>query len=227
MTKAMKITKENLESVVQAYVLGQLDDTQTEEFEAYFLARPELIEMIDLAQKLNTGLENLPFESVVAAEQPNNRSLLDMLVGFIKTPVPVYAAVAALAVVALGPASLLSSNDAVYENQPQLVRLDTSSVRSAGKRSSVDLSVDGKSAALVVRVKEVEFPQYRLKVLSSDDRETLWSSEVFEFASGTRDYLVVVPPQASRNNVKVELYGVDQGDGEVNVTFCNYTEACF
>ena len=227
MKQDMNIKKDNLESLIQAYVFGRLDEAQAEEFEAYFLAQPELVEMIDSAQKLHIGLDNMPATpvSMAIAEKP---SIVDKLIGLIKVPVPAYGVAAAMVLTMMvGPASLTSINSTPNLSQPQLVRLDTTSVRSTGAELAANLSVGGKSAAMVVRVKEVEFPQYRLKVSSAEDNEALWDSGIFEFASGARDYLVVVPPEAAVDNVRVELFGISQGVEEVKVSFCNYTEACF
>lgn len=233
----MNIDSTNIETLAKRYVLGQLDEGQAEEFETYYFSRPELIEMVDAIQKIHIGMENTEFATVYAdqalAGPSTTHSLVNKLAGWIKSPMPGYALAATIALVAFGPATLLSSlssssKDTSSLGELQLVRLDTSSVRSANAVQTINLSVpDGKSAALLVRVKDVEFPNYRLKVSSSDKSELLWASKSFHFASGSRDYLFVVPSEAALDNVHVELFGINQKSQELSVPFCNYTEACF
>jgi hypothetical protein len=90
-----------------------------------------------------------------------------------------------------------------------------------------NLDTNGKHAAVIVRVREVAFPDYQLSVRSLDSQAELWRSESFSFPSGARDFLVLIPPVAATNNVDVKLLGIGKDDQQFEVSFCNYTEACF
>ena len=52
----MNIKDENLDDLIQNYAFGRLNDTQASEFEEYFISNPELVEKIELAQYMRTGL---------------------------------------------------------------------------------------------------------------------------------------------------------------------------
>jgi len=52
----MNIEKENLEAIIQRYILDQLDERDAEDFEAYFLCRPEIADAVSTAQRLSVGL---------------------------------------------------------------------------------------------------------------------------------------------------------------------------
>ena len=55
----MNIDSTNIETWIKRYVFNQLDESQVEEFESYYLSQPDVIEKIDAAQKIKMGLEDL------------------------------------------------------------------------------------------------------------------------------------------------------------------------
>ena len=224
----MNINNDTIESLVKRYVLGQLNDTEAEEFEAYFLARPEIIAMVEDVQRIHAGLE---YNELNAAEQPANKTSgsagsIGRWLSIFNGPVPAMAMLLLVAV--MTPMAMQGLSDGSGQIMDvQLVRLDPSNVRSSGSAGTYNLNAGGRHAAVIVRVKEVEYPEYLLQVSSAESNSELWKSDKFSFASGARDYLVLVPPQAAINNVDVQLLGIREDAQQVEVDFCSYTEACF
>jgi len=231
----MIIDSTNIETWIKRYVLDQLDESQAEEFENYYLARPDVIEKIAAAQKIKLGLEVLESDSEanstcidnVVTARSREHSLLARILGWMTVPVPSYAMLAALAI--LGPLALNNTafNQVASDSDIQLVRLDAPSVRSFETTKGVNLSVVGKQTAVVVRVKGVDYPKYKLSINATGSESSLWSSDFFAFASGARDHLILIPPHAAIDSANVQLFGVNEQGQEIEVSFCNYTEACF
>ena len=223
----MNINNDTIESLVKRYVLGQLSDNETEEFEAYFLSRPEIIAMVEDVQRIHAGLEYNELSSEQpAGEASPSEGTISRWFSIFSGPVPAMAMLVLVAVMApLAMQGLSGGGNQALD--AQLVRLDSSNVRSSGSTGTYDLNAGGKHAAVIVRVKEVEYPEYLLRVNSPESNSELWESEKFSFASGARDYLVLVPPQAAIQNVDVQLLGIKEDAQQVEVDFCSYTEACF
>ncbi len=230
----MKITEQNLEQLIQQYVLGQLQESDAEAFEVYFLSNPDIAERIELAQSLHLGLRQLDVQSSITLDSltddqtgvsgETGHTVWQQLQRVFVGPVPslAMAALLVLMVPFAMQSALVSSEDVNVE----LVRFEASTVRSAVGADGIDLSTEGDYAALMLRVPEVAFPAYRVRVADVDNQTALWQSEDFVFKSGSRDHLVLVPPQAAKARVDVQLFGITPEGNEVAVDFCGYTEAC-
>lgn len=228
----MDITMDNLEQIIQRYVLGQLDEPEAEAFEEYFLSRPDVAEQIDAAQQLHAGLSHLNSESALGNPQASTRfmppaerstaglSMSQVLSRYLVGPAQTM--IMAGLLIVLAPIALTSMQGSNHGVTAQLVRLDSATVRSTDASPKITLPANGDFAAVMVRVRDVEFPSYRLQVQGA----STWLSEPFEFSSGARDHLVLIPPSTSEQRVEISLLGIAP-DGEKHaVDFCNYTEAC-
>ncbi|WP_147251024.1 hypothetical protein [Arenicella xantha] len=225
---------ENLEQIIKQYVLGQLDEQDAEAFEEYFLARPEIAEQIEAVQQLHLGLGVVESE---LSDSDDYQLTNESAVGKADFEVPAHTLSAMFSRYMVGPAqsmtmaamllilaplALTSMQHSADPVSAQLIRLDSATVRSSVPQSSISLPSDGGYAAVMVRVRDVEFPEYRLQVQGA----TEWRSEPFEFSSGSRDHLVLIPPSIAAGNVKVTLLATTVDGQERAVPFCNYTEAC-
>jgi len=218
----MNIEKDNLEAIIQRYILDQLDERDAEDFEAYFLSRPDVADMVSSAHKMSVGLRTLETEtvSVVSQATSDSGSLIEKLSGLFSGPAPAFAMAALLVVVS--PFALQGLSQIGDGSNVELVSLQSSVVRSAdsGAENGIDLSVTEGRSAVIVRVKEVRFPNYILSVKSASSEDEVWRSSPFEFASGSRDSLLLLPEHAS-------ISRVDEAGQEIEVDFCDYTESCF
>lgn len=232
----MNITTENLQQIVQQYVLGQLGEDQAGEFEEYFLSRPDVAEQVEIAQAMQIGLATLedeqgesPFAGLDAnlagdGVSSSGFALSSILHKLFVGPAPSFAMAALIAVML--PMAFKSAPVSDAPVDAELVRFDVNPVRSALNGNAVDLSTDGRYAAVMVRVPEVVYPQYRAKVVSAENGNTLWQSDDFSFKSGSRDHLLLVPPKAAQASVTLTLLGVTPEGKEVSVDYCGYTDAC-
>ena len=231
----MKITTENLQQYIQQYVLGQLSEDQASEFEEYFLCRPEVAEQVDIAQSLSIGLATLDaaqhavpmgiMSNLSTTDHPRpDSSVWAFLQKVFVGPAPSLAM--AVLLVLMAPMAFKSVLVSETPINAELVRFDVNPVRSALNGNAVDLSTDGDYAAIMLRVPEVIYPQYRVRVLNAESGDALWQSEDFSFNSGSRDHLLLVPPKAARAGVALALMGVTPEGKEVSVEYCGYTDAC-
>ena len=231
----MKITTENLQQHIQQYVLGQLSEDQANEFEEYFLCRPEVAEQVEIAQSLSIGLATIdtaepavPMGFASAARTAENTKPGSSVGSFLQKvfvgPAPSFAMAALL--VLMAPMAFKSALVSEAPINAELVRFDANPVRSALNSNAVDLSTDGNYAAIMLRVPEVIYPQYRVRVLNAESGDALWQSDDFSFKSGSRDHLLLVPPKAARAGVELTLMGVTPEGKEVSVDYCGYTDAC-
>lgn len=231
----MNINEDNLEAIIQRYILDQLDDGDTEEFEAYFLCRPDIADRVSSTQKLRAGLELLDDQNVAVEHSAGStksasvfeRLGLNKLGELFSGPAPAFAMAALL--VCLSPFAIKGLSLSDDNAHIQLVSLQSAVVRSAENDTDkgINLSVTRGQAAVIVRVKEVRYPSYFLSVKTEERANEVWRSKKFEFASGSRDSLVLIPSHASIDSVNVQLYGLTEQGQEEPVAFCDYTESCF
>jgi len=221
----MKTEYPDLETTVQQYVLGQLSESEAEQFEAYYLSKPDIIEMVEIAQNIQIGIENSvtlkPRQT--AAVTASNDSILQRLFGWVSVPMPVYATMAL--VLLMSPLLINGFNPA--ENSPEMTLLSfsTEQTRGAEQAVSVDLAGVAGSAGILVKLKRFSHPQYQLKLLSSDSANVAWTSEPFT-VSALRDRLVVLPSEVPRAKFTINVFGLDSNGTSVPVEFCHYSEAC-
>jgi len=228
----MNIDRDNLEAIIKCYVLDQLSDDETQEFEVYFLSRPEVADLVDSAQKLHAGLRvsradsKVGVEPVASVDPPVTESFWRMIRRMFSGSVP--ASAMAIMLVMASPLIIKGIATNEHSQKIELVSLESALVRSSSPSDGIDLSTaEGAAAAVVVRVKEVSYPSYSLSISLADSNKEIWRSAPFQFASGERDSLVVIPAKAALDGVNVELYGRHEDGREEKVTFCNYTDSCF
>jgi len=226
----MNIDKENLEAIIQRYILDQLDERDAEDFEAYFLCRPEIADAVSTAQRLSVGLhahQDAKAQKASSKEPVRNAqiSFLGRLTQMLSGPAPSFV-MAALLLCATPFAIKGLSHSGSVNSEIQLISLESSIVRSGGQQG-LNLSTNGHQAAVVIRVKSVEYPSYVMHVREAEMDQEVWTSEPFRFSSGSRDALVLIPRHASIANASVKLYGMTEDGREESVNFCNYTESCF
>jgi len=221
----MKNEYPDLENTVQQYVLGKLSESQAEEFEAYYLSNPGIIEMVEITQNIQIGLENSrESESRVRhTASGSEESFMQRLMGWVSVPMPAYATLA-LAVL-LSPLILKGINQSENTGEMTLLNFSTELTRGAAPTASIDLSSVTGTAGILVKLKQLSHPQYQLKMLLDDGTTVVWSSEPFT-VSALRDRLVLVPNNVPRDKLTIEIIGLNSNGTEQAVEFCHYSEAC-
>ena len=211
----------DLESTVQRYVLGKLTEAEAQEFEAFYLSNPELIEMVEAAQNIQIGLANEPLINTKRSPQKRD-SWVQTVTGWLTVPVPAFAVLAIAAIVA--PLLLTGGGINITPQQITLVSFTTSTTRGLESVKSIDLTTEG-TTALMIKLKTASHPQYKLKVFKAGENDPIWISNKFQ-VSGLLDQLVVIPDQAKINNATIVVVGVDKQANESPVEFCHYSELC-
>ncbi len=213
----------DIEKTVQEYVLGKLSLSDAEEFEAYFLANPEIIEMVEVAQEVHLGLVTLNKRtSLERVEARSGKSIVTKLVALFSAPVPAYATALALMVVIMGSQLFENSQDELI-SEIHLARFSTEATRSSSKKLMIDFSKHNKSVGIFIKVARVDYRHYVLRLTGNDD--AVWQSKPFEM-SALKDALILVPQGVVKGSQSVEVIGVSGAGQETSVEFCNYNERC-
>jgi len=235
----MTINYDNIESTVQKYVLGQLSTAEVDEFELYFITRPDIIDLIEVTQQMYLGAshlnENTKKTAVVESESRANQSStwLDKVRSLLSFPVPAYAF--ALSLFALAPlmSVMLDGNTGngigdgagINDTPLELVRFTTEVVRSGVEFDEVlNLSEVGDNAAVFIKLKAVDYEFYQAVLLDESDKE-VWLSPRFQ-PSALRDSLILIPNSVERKEVKLQVYGVVESGETQKVEYCHYSERC-
>ena len=219
----MKDDIKDIEITVQRYVLGQLSDSESDSFEEYFLPKPELVEMVETVQKMHLGLEAADRSVPRVAIEKVKAFSIQRLIDWLSVPVPAFA-VLLVALVAT-PLAFQSFNPQDRSNEIVMVNFSTDVTRGVEPVRLVDLSNVKGDSALMVKLKSVQYPHYRLKLIPISGEEPLWVSEPFQ-VSALRDHLVVVPKGVGVSKAKIEVVGIDDNTKEIKVEFCHYSEVC-
>ena len=100
----MKNWEQNLETHIQSYILNKMSDADAEEFEEFFLARPDIAESIDLALMIRRGLkatdEHNP-DLLLVKPESKRVSIMEVVRGWFVYPVPAFAVVLLTSIAAL------------------------------------------------------------------------------------------------------------------------------
>ncbi len=222
--------------MVQSYVMGTLNDAQTSEFEEFFLSDPEVAEQVESAQLLRAGLQEMDRNEVQISEatsdanakikgqtvRDTNKSLFEKLIGLISIPVPAFAVIAMAAI--MSPLALQGLSGSKPNSEINLISFSTDATRSASNSVSVYLSDTYGSSAVLIKLKTIDFPIYKLKLISIGDNDPVWESEPFQ-PSPLRDKLVSLPSNIF-GEFYVEVVGINDKSQEQTVEFCHYSETC-
>ncbi len=223
----------NLEETIQAYVLGKLPLDQKDAFEEYFLAKPEIIEQIEIAQKINilADLEsNEAYENMktdMSYSNTNQDQILDKLIGWLTVPIPAFATVAAIALLTPMLANQFASREA---GQIELAAFSSATTRGESESISnqfditLDLSTLNKNAAIMIKVTPDVKQAYRLEI--HDSSALIWTSPSFSVKSGTRDQIILLPDSVRIPDARLRLLGKEQDESLNAVKFCHYSEVC-
>ena len=215
------------ESAIQRYIVGRMSNSEAEDFEAYFLANPELVEQVEIAQSISIGLANRP-ENIVSTDTASNKrdgTLFDKMVGWLTIPVPAFAVLALAAILSPLAFNGMSTVSPGQDQNIELLSFSTAATRSAKQQSVIDLSGVEGQAALMVKVKSIKHPNYKLKLVRDKDAETAWTSEAFQVGA-LRDHLVLLPSSLKGQKYRMEVVGVAPDLTESQVEFCHYSEVC-
>ena len=221
----MKNEYPDLENTIQQYVLGKLSESQAEEFEAYYISNPDIIEMVEITQNIQIGLENSKQSTsrVSQTDSGTDESLMQRLMGWISVPMPAYATLA-LAVL-LSPLIFIGINQSENTAELTLLNFSTEQTRGAAPTAIIDLSNVTGPAGILVKLKRLSHPQYKLKMLVDDAPTAIWSSKPFTVGA-LRDRLVLVPTKVPRSKLTIEVIGLNSDGTEQAVEFCHYSEVC-
>jgi len=218
----------DIQTTVQQYVLGKLSEIESDEFEAYFLSQPDIIEMVELEQTFQAGLQASESHAQIG-EEPSSTAVhttswLSKLGQLVSIPIPAYA-VAALAAI-----SFLSFNPLETQNQTssldfELARFSTAVKRGEESQVSINFSEYDNAVGLFIKLQEVTHRDYKVTLVSTDSGEISWESEPFQVSS-LKDQLVVIPNGVVTGDQIIEVAGINSGGENENVRFCNYSEPC-
>lgn len=206
----------DLESVVQKYVLGRLTDAEQEEFEAYYLARPDVIDMVETASAINEHAASY------AGKQEN--FITTFFRDLLSPRAFAYGLMLAVGV-GLGSFISLPNNDRVYAPSIELVSFSTEVTRSAKNGVSINLTQLEKDAGLLIKVKKVDYPMYQARLVDPNSKKVLWESDQFSF-SASKDFLLVIPNAATMGTPNLIIDGLNSKEVREAIEFCHYKESC-
>ena len=225
----------NLEETIQAYVLGNLSVGEKDEFEEYFLTRPEIIDQIQIAQKVNVlaDFENdqSHTNAHTTAQTTKKERTLDKLLGWLTVPIPAIATVAAIALLTPMLANQFASREI---GQIELAAFSSSVTRGESQSNSnqfdiaIDLSTLGENAAIMIKVTPDFKQSYRLEVYNASEPKLgpIWKSPSFSVKSGTRDQIILLPDSVKIPDANLRILGKEQDGSFRAVKFCHYSETC-
>lgn len=223
----MKTRNKDLESTVKDYVLGRLSETEAEEFETYFLARPEIIALVEEVQSEHIGSAESHPSKVDAGNASS--TVWNSIRSWLTVPASAVAAIAlALVAVPLAINFQAGSNnlDNVY-----VAAFSTATTRGFNQNEpassrKIDLSNEQGITGLFIKVKPDVRERYQLNVFAEGVESPVWISEPFQVSSGLRDYFVILPKEAALADARVQLVAVDRNQQTTPVEFCHYSEVC-
>jgi len=219
----------------QRYVLGQMSEADAQEFEAYFLSKPDILELIEVTQELHLGLKEsnaMASQSVSSESDSKNKmrnSVFGQLTRWLSIPVPAFAVLALVALfspLVLNGISSSNSLDTGLVSDVELVNFSTTTTRSSqANNPTINLSGISGNAALMIKVKSVKHKEYRLKLISVEASKPVWTSKPFQ-VSALRDHLVTIPKLNVQDDLSIEVTGINADSSETPVVFCHYSEVC-
>lgn len=219
----MKGNYEDIECVVQRYVLGKMSESEAEQFEEFYLSCSETAELVESAQAMNIGLNNLSQTSSLSETKQTIaplKQLWSRAINCLTIPVP------AFAVLALGLVAVPFAFD-LKQAPPELnlVNFSTDVTRSRGPLTIIDLSDVSGIPTLLIKLKSVQQPHYKLKLYEVNNDRLVWESNLFSVGP-LRESLLVLPTNLNAKKIRLEVVGVDQESNESIVEFCHFSEVC-
>lgn len=213
----------DIESTIQKYLRNELSDDQLEQFEDYFVDKPEIIEKIELGLKIVNGLNSVNEQDLLeAVAQPKHEGMtIKRLLGWLFIPTPVYVSAFVCSVMAV---TFLAFNTPL-PSHPDLIGFSTAQTRNADKSVMIELSSERKFRAVFIKLPEVEYRHYRLRVTEPETKELIWLSEPFSF-SALRDQMIFLPDGLIYAQAKIELLADVPNQAPQSVPFCHYSEVC-
>jgi len=106
----------------------------------------------------------------------------------------------------------------------ELVGFSTLATRGAQLQSDIDLSQVNGRAAVMIKLKEVQYQFYVLTV-SSLDGQHIWQSDNFQ-VSALKDKLILLPNTLDESAIKIQVSGLEKDSSKTAVKFCHYSEVC-
>ncbi len=207
--------KEN--HIADRYLRGDLTDEETARFEEYFLSDPDVLDELELTEKLRQGLEDVTTVESVRHPEPESARPWSLF------RTPQYAAAATvLLLVSMTVTSLLYQRMEQLEavsmaTEPGSVRLvPLMSVRSSGPSGGINRIETGKDEQLILLVDPgpADYASYRVTVLpggAGAAAEPVWKQE--DVALGYQDMLALAVPY-SRLETGAYLLRVEGRRGE-------------
>jgi hypothetical protein len=216
----------DIEKTVQEYVLGKLSDSEAEDFEAFFLGRPEIVEMVGEAQMITLGLSasDVQLDSVDDNQVYVHSGWLQTLQSLFSVSIPVYAVMGLLIVTSAGP-MLLNSHEKDQIGTVELVRFSTGATRGNKDEVVVNFSKSDVNLAMLIKIDDASYHSYRLRAELVKDSSVRWQSKKFQL-SALRDALVNIPPRSVFGEYKITAFGIREDGVEIQVSLCNYHEVC-
>jgi len=211
------------------YLRGQLSDKELEMFEVYLMEDPSVLERLELEQVFTQTLKDKEeFESAAemsavetidaAILEQSKVSLLQRFIAWICVPIPAYASL----MLAVGAASIVAIRP---NSEPiELVGFSTLATRGAQLQSDIDLSQVNGRAAVMIKLKEVQY-QFYVLIVSSLDGQHIWQSDNFQ-VSALKDKLILLPNTLDESAIKIQVSGLEKDSSKTAVKFCHYSEVC-
>jgi hypothetical protein len=219
-----KLANEQL--LIERYVLGKLDETEAEAFEAYYLDKPELIAEIEASMLLHQGLRNTTFSPATTSVEGKSLSipqkLSRQLSNWLSYPVPAYVF---LPLLGLGVYLALPNTDKLEEDSVNILAFSTIPSRSNNSLKTIYLEDSAALNTLLIKIPDVQFPKYVI-TLSEDSSDTFsWESKAFQF-NALLHQTIVLPHTLSDGRYQVNLFGIDADGNLTAVSFCSFQERC-
>jgi len=213
----------DIESTIQKYLRNELSDDQLEQFEDYFVDKPEIIEKIELGLKIIYGLNSVNEQDLLeAVAQPKHAGMtIKRLLHWLFIPTPAYVSVFVGSAMAV---TFLVFNTPM-PCHPNLLGFSTAQTRNADKSVMIDLDSADTFRAVFVKLPKVEYRHYRLSVTEPETKKLIWLSEPFSF-SALRDQMIFLPDGLVYAQAKIELLADVPNQAPLSVRFCHYSEVC-
>jgi len=225
----MTVDYNDIESVVQQYVTGSLSEYDQEEFEIFFLDKPDIIEMVNLAQKMHIGLSQnnpTPMQNIAL-----NPSWITGIMSKALTPAPAHLVGLLLGMLVIGlPAYHLRENSSPAVTSYPVLAFSTAATRGSDindpRFKKSDFKLDYVN--FFFKLAEINFPRYRVELIDSSTQKMIWQSGEFHAKtfSALRDKSLIVPIKEIEQNFEFQLYGLSESNGWTPVSFCHYSERC-
>ena len=223
----MKQPYTDIESTVKRYVLGQMSETEADDFESYYFDNPEVTELIEATQNIHAGLKSSETinESHSNLNPVDQGSVFGKLAGVMNFSVPAYAVVALLAGSLLVPNFQANKSTGPSYSDISLVHFSTASQRGASERAQLDLRDVSGQAAVLIKLKSVDFQYHVARLSDSTTGEVVWTSEPFEVGA-LSEKLLLLPRLDGTELVSFKIFSFRDGEASKAVSFCHFSEVC-